>query len=69
MTTPKKNEGNVGRPRVEVPADRSVALRDAGRPWRAIAKALGLAVTTVHRAYHATKGRSTPSQNSGKDNE
>jgi DNA invertase Pin-like site-specific DNA recombinase len=64
MTTPAENEGKVGRPRVEVPVDRIVKLRDAGRPWRAIAREVRRGVTTLRRAYQDAKHR-----NSGEANE
>ena len=40
----------LGRPRVAVDASRIATLRASGQPWRAIAKALGVSVGTVHAA-------------------
>lgn len=66
---PRGYNGKVGRPNVEVPTDRVVELRDAGHSWRAIAKALGQAVTTIRRAYHQRKSGHDPYQNSGGANQ
>src|SRR6204780_3398385 len=43
----------LGRPRVAVDASRIAVLRASGQPWRAIAKALGVSVGTVHAAVPA----------------
>jgi DNA invertase Pin-like site-specific DNA recombinase len=41
----------IGRPRVNVDSRRVAALRAEGRSWPQIAKALGVGVGTVYRAY------------------
>ena len=54
----------VGRPRVKLDSEQLVALREGGRlSWRAIAKQLGVGVTTVRRAYQETKRLGAAAQN------
>jgi len=65
MTMPSDNAGKVGRPNVDVPTDRVIEMRDAGQSWRAIARTLDRAPTTIRRAYNVAKCGRDPYQNSG----
>jgi DNA invertase Pin-like site-specific DNA recombinase len=46
----RKRGSRIGRPRVYVPAEKVRKLRDAGVPWRQVAKRLGCGVGTAVRA-------------------
>lgn len=67
VSTSGENKRKVGRPRVDPPADRVIEMRESGHSWRAIARKLDYAVTTVRRAYHVAKNGLDPYQNSGRD--
>jgi DNA invertase Pin-like site-specific DNA recombinase len=47
----------VGRPKVVFDRQKVVDLRNQGRPWREIARACGVGVTTVRRAYRSISAR------------
>lgn len=46
----RKRGARIGRPKTCISADKVQALRDAGTPWRAIAKRLGVGTGTAVRA-------------------
>ncbi len=46
----RRRGARIGRPRTYISADKVQALRDAGTPWRAIARRLGVGTGTAVRA-------------------
>lgn len=48
----RRRGARIGRPRTYVSPERVKALREAGTPWRAIAKALKIGTGTACRALH-----------------
>lgn len=53
----------IGRPRVILPSQLVVELRQAGYSWAEIARRLGAGTGTVRRAFDAATSASQPCQN------
>lgn len=45
----------IGRPKVIFDRAKVLGLRDDGKPWREIARACGVGVTTIRRAYFSAR--------------
>jgi len=52
LAAAKAKGKRLGRPRAVVDIDQIAALRRSGASWRAISRQMGLAVGTVHEAFH-----------------
>jgi hypothetical protein len=57
----------IGRPRVAVPSELVVKLRQAGWSWAQIARTTGAGAGTVRRAFREATNPSQPCQNSPAD--
>ncbi len=52
----KKRGKALGRPRVAIDVQRAVRLRNEGKSWRRVARAIGVDQTTLRRAVKAIEG-------------